>query len=280
MLLEHFAQVNASVYSYKTPNSAPKASNLTSTNDLAARPKAPDVILLLSWSGANLRHLAKYVPGYLQLYPNAQIILVTSTFTDFIYGNSSGQRDQLKPVIEAITSEQEPVVLTHLFSNGGSHKLWRIAQLYKATTGQLLPMGMLVLDSAPGRTTFKRSVDALAHELPKAWYLRLPSLALVHLILSLLWVVLTVTGRVNTVDRVWKELNWPNWINVKAFRCYIYSRADRLVWWQDIEDHADEAEAKGYRVRKETFNKTEHVAHMRSDTTRYWRIVNEAWGQR
>ncbi|MCJ1473767.1 hypothetical protein MMC13_002418 [Lambiella insularis] len=280
VFLKHFTQLNASVHVYKPLSSLLNASDSNSTDYSVPASTAPDIILLLSWAGANIRHVAKFVPGYLELYPTAQIVLVTSSFTDFIYGSRPGQKNQLKPVIEAIRSDAEPVVLVHLFSNGGAHMLWRLAKLYKDHTGQLLPMNLLVLDSAPGWTTFKRVANAISYELPEAWYLRLPSMLLVYFMLSLFCLVLATTGQVNIVDRVWKELNWPQLISVKAFRCYIYSRTDKLVWWKDIEGHVDEAEAKGYKVRTETFEGTEHIAHMRSDATRYWKIVEGAWEQR
>ena len=273
VLLSHFTQINPSVFVYKPPRST------TRTEEPTAKFSHPDIVLLLSWSGANIKHVAKYTPGYIDLYPAAQIVLVTSAFTDFVFGSSTSKKLQLEPVIQTLTTNPEARILVHLLSNGGSHKLWRIAKLYQGTQGRLLPMHALVLDSAPGKTTFERSIEAIAYELPQAWYLRLPALSLLYLFLSILWIVLTVTGRTSTVDRVWKELNDPDLITVKAIREYIYSRADRLVFWKDVENHADEAEAKGYQVRKEAFENTGHVAHMRVEPERYWSEVAALWNR-
>ncbi|MCJ1420213.1 hypothetical protein MMC32_006570 [Xylographa parallela] len=273
VLLSQFSQLNPSVFVYKAPEPA------TKTDKTTAKHGPPDIVLLLSWSGANIKHVAKYTPGYIDLYPTAQIILVTSAFTDFVFGNSASKNLQLDPVIQIFTSNPDARILVHLFSNGGSHKLWRLAKLYKATQGRLLPMNALVLDSAPGKTTFDRSVEALAYELPQAWYLRLPGLSLLYLCLFMLWAVLTVTGGTNTVDRVWKEINNPDLISVQAIREYIYSKADRLVFWKDVEDHADEAEAKGYQVKKERFEDTGHVAHMRLEYERYWSEIAALWNK-
>ncbi|MCJ1396912.1 hypothetical protein MMC11_000103 [Xylographa trunciseda] len=271
VLLNRFTQINSSVFIYKPPKST------TEANETTEKFGHPDIVLLLSWSGANIKHVAKYTPGYLELYPDSHIILVTSAFTDFVYGSSTSKKLQIRPVIQVFTSNPEARVLVHLFSNGGSHKLWRLAKLYKETQGRLLPMDALVLDSAPGKATFERSTEALAYEAPQAWYLRLPSVALIYLFVFMFQVVLTTTGWTNTIDRVWNELNDPDLISVKAIREYIYSKADRLVSWNDVEDHADEAEAKGYQVGKEIFENTGHVAHMRLENERYWGVISGLW---
>ncbi|MCJ1432470.1 hypothetical protein MMC27_001827 [Xylographa pallens] len=273
VLLSHFVQINPSVYVYEAPKST------TETDKATAKHGHPDIVLLLSWSGANIKHVAKYTPGYIDLYPTAQIILVTSAFTDFVFGGSASKKLQLDPVIQIFISNPDARILVHLFSNGGSHKLWRLAKLYKTTQGQLLPMNALVLDSAPGTATFERSAEALAYEMPQPWYLRLPGFTLLYLFLFIFGVVLTIAGWTNTIDRVWKELNDPDLISVQAIREYIYSKADRLVFWKDVEDHADEAEAKGYQVKKETFEDTGHVAHMRLEYERYWNEIAALWNK-
>ena len=43
--------------------------------------------------------------------------------------------------------------------------------------------------------------------------------------------------------------------------------------WRDVEDHADDAEARGWVVRREEFGGSMHVAHARVDEGRYWGIV-------
>ncbi|KAK9494589.1 hypothetical protein V1508DRAFT_412089 [Lipomyces doorenjongii] len=48
----------------------------------------------------------------------------------------------------------------------------------------------------------------------------------------------------------------------------------------DIEDHADEADAKGLKVKKLKFTWTKHVEHMRTDPERYWGAVKGTWDVR
>jgi len=61
-------------------------------------------------------------------------------------------------------------------------------------------------------------------------------------------------------------------------RTYIYSEADALVDWRDVESHAAAAVENGFRdVRLEKFEGSMHVAHARADEGRYWRVVRETW---
>lgn len=58
-------------------------------------------------------------------------------------------------------------------------------------------------------------------------------------------------------------------------RVYIYSDIDPLIPIGEVENHADEAEKRGFAVRRELFAKSPHVSHARSDEQRYWGIVGE-----
>ena len=79
------------------------------------------------------------------------------------------------------------------------------------------------------------------------------------------------------MNRTWVDLNKGDLIRREAGRCYIYLKEDEILWWRDVEGHADEAEARGWKVRRERFEGSRHVAHVRLDEGRYWRIVCEVW---
>lgn len=59
----------------------------------------------------------------------------------------------------------------------------------------------------------------------------------------------------------------------------MYSASDDMVLDSDVEDHAEEAEGRGWVVRRERFVGTGHAAHVRADPERYWGIVKEVWNQ-
>lgn len=67
------------------------------------------------------------------------------------------------------------------------------------------------------------------------------------------------------------------WTGKHTPRLYIYSRKDTLIPYTEVESHAQEAEAAGFDVRKESFEDTAHVAHARADPERYWGAVERVW---
>ena len=85
---------------------------------------------------------------------------------------------------------------------------------------------------------------------------------------------LSVTG--TQIARLRRELNAPSLVPNHTARTYLYSIADRVVRWQDVESHAAHARAAGYAVSLERFDVTPHVAHVRGDAARYWEIVRKS----
>jgi hypothetical protein len=62
-------------------------------------------------------------------------------------------------------------------------------------------------------------------------------------------------------------------------RLYIYSLTDNLVHAGDVEVHAKEARELGFSVQEMILSKSPHVAHARTDPTRYWDEVNRLWAK-
>ena len=60
-------------------------------------------------------------------------------------------------------------------------------------------------------------------------------------------------------------------------RLYLYSQADEMVPWTEVEEHAEEARKAGLDVRMERFEGSPHVAHARTDPERYWGAVKKVW---
>ena len=76
------------------------------------------------------------------------------------------------------------------------------------------------------------------------------------------------------------QLNQPSilpWLTKSSPRLYIYSTRDNMIRWQDVESHAKDAEKWCTRVKTERFEDSGHVAHMRKDPVRYWRLIKEVW---
>src|SRR5947207_776663 len=83
--------------------------------------------------------------------------------------------------------------------------------------------------------------------------------------------------RENMVDWVRKELDNKKLFAEKGVKCYVYSKEDELVMWEDVEKHADGAERRNWRVKRERFKGSKHIGHMLVDKERYWEVVRATW---
>ncbi|KAI4679738.1 uncharacterized protein J4E84_008261 [Alternaria hordeiaustralica] len=55
------------------------------------------------------------------------------------------------------------------------------------------------------------------------------------------------------------------------------NRSDTMVRFEEADEHADLAKAKGWDVTKVQFEKSPHCGHIREDENKYWAAVMEAW---
>lgn len=110
------------------------------------------------------------------------------------------------------------------------------------------------------------------------WILRLISKSFLWLSLVLIKMVQAVRRSPDPIGLARKLINDTSLVqaaNPKGVptRCYIYSDADELVDWHDVEKHASDSEVSGWAVHRELFQGTPHVGHMRAEPDRYWGIV-------
>lgn len=219
--------------------------------------------------------------------PSAQIIFTRSSSNDFVWRiTAQARRARVSPAVEVIRSHASPEkpVLLHMFSNGGVSKTTHMLEAYRQATGKALPITAMILDSAPGTADLNASMKAFSYALPRMWILRLISKGVLYFFLVFWKLVHFVTCRADPVRLARKVINDPFLVypaNAERVmrRCYIYSDADELVDWREVEKHADESEAKGWVVRMELFKGAPHVGHMRADPDRYWGIIKEYLGR-
>ncbi|KAA8915056.1 hypothetical protein FN846DRAFT_770516 [Sphaerosporella brunnea] len=257
--LSPFARLSPSVHLY-TPPSAPLSS------------QDPAAILLCSWLNALPRHLTKYTTTYRTRYPRSQILVITSTYSDF----GRDQSASLAPAITALLAHDGPM-LVHSFSSGGAHQLLQLAAQYRRRAGKKLPVRALVLDSAPSSADLYTVVCGLVSSLRALpWWRRYVATALAWVRMYLLGKLLAAFGVRNPIERVRAGLNsGEGWSGER--RVYVYGPGDEVVKEEDVESHASEAEMSGCTVRRERFVGTGHVAHVRADEERYWAVVGSAW---
>ncbi|KAF9223319.1 hypothetical protein BS17DRAFT_817638 [Gyrodon lividus] len=270
-----------------------KALTVSQTNE-----STPHVILIFGWMGALTRHLENYTRPYAESYPNATQILVKCG-PSFIWTSERAKQKRLFPVVEALEtlgclpsfkgSVQEvnrvrPRVLIHAFSNGGCSQLTALGRLLSSkfpltTTSEHL-MSALILDSCPatGNVRTIKAAFSFAIRNPVARYIALAIIYIAHAIrLSL---SMAFGKEMMVMEYLKMQLFRPHllpWMNTETPRLYIFSKKDKLVPWQEVQQHAEAARKAGLNVRCEMFEESGHVAHMRLDPKRYWASVQDVW---
>lgn len=266
----------------------------SSASSASSSPPSPRLIVLAGWMGAALPHLAKYTNRLQALYPSSPIVVLRSFVYHFTTRVSSHPREVAAavPLIKSIMAdyaeveeggkeEGEAEVLVHLFSNGGSAALRHLREQCASAggSGSSFPRHVTVYDSAPGRFQWQRGVTAFMASAAKASApIRLAMLVFVNCLFAFYWAAHIPWGRPGYLDRTWLAHNDRAGNAAEVRRAYIYSEEDALVDPREVEEHAASAVRNGFVVAAvEKFVGSAHVAHVRVDEARYWRIVKETW---
>ncbi len=205
-----------------------------------------------------------------------------------------------------------PQMLLHIFSNGGCLSASFMYNAVDITHKQCFPAHVTLFDSCPSRFRYSQSVAALAAGLERRpWLQRLLARPVIHLLISDLavriftqyavtWLAnlvlrsrvlyslgLLSAARVNSPPIGVSNVNVWEPHNVHSIyggnrrevrRAYLYSRGDKIIPAEDVEEHAAEATRNGFTVASMAeFPGSAHVAHLRTDPARYWLTVRDAW---
>ncbi|KAI0156442.1 hypothetical protein GGR57DRAFT_82239 [Xylariaceae sp. FL1272] len=248
---------------------------------------APKLILFAAWMDAQDVHINKYITHYQTIYPSATILLVKFSVHEAIFAPVAVERVQ--PAIVYLRSlmttagglsaaPERPEILVHAFSNGGCTSMRHIYVGFKKPYGRPFPLHTMILDSCPGQHKLATSYNALIASFPKGISRIVTAPFVIFLILCLwLWYIpFNFIAGEDFLAKNSRALNDRNLLQ-QTNRCYIYGEADTMVDWRHVDNHANAAITKGFLVRKERFDKSPHVSHMRADRERYWQIVIDTW---
>ncbi|KAF2242428.1 hypothetical protein BU26DRAFT_402816, partial [Trematosphaeria pertusa] len=241
---------------------------------------APSLIILFSWTGAHGRHIAKYTQIYQTLFPTTRILVITTSSRDFWCRPSARKQALLKPAVERVQEyEDHSSILIHAFSEGGSNKAVEFAEEYSHVTGTRLPCTALALDSTPGHPHYRRLLTAFQKALPPNPFLKATGVVLCGVILGLVYFTYGVFKGFenNLIARTRRRVNDATSWDQRAPRCYLYSRADDLIAWQDVQEHMLAAAQSGVPVMDVCFEKSAHCKHAAEDPARYWNAVVLTW---
>ncbi|KAK4152561.1 hypothetical protein C8A00DRAFT_34714 [Chaetomidium leptoderma] len=294
--LAAMTKLSPSVYFYRPTTPSPATAD---TETISSQNPAPKLIILATWMGARDPHIAKYLVQYQALYPTAPVLLLRSEPRHFI--SPRGNPREFAPATPVVCSifpdlgttpmtpankapnpqQQAPQLLIHAWSNGGAaslHHLRRALARPAAATAPPLPPYTIVLDSTPGLFRYRAGYRAFSAGLTGlAKWLAAPFL---HALCAWYWLAhgLVGRGRTGPLAAAAAALNDGAARRSEVRRTYVYGPGDRLVHWRDVEAHAAEADKRGFRrARRERFEGSEHVAHVRVDAGRYWRVAKETW---
>jgi hypothetical protein len=242
----------------------------------------PSLIVLCTWMSAHRKHISKYTAQYRQRYPSAELLVIESSIADIVYRTNKSQQDRIRLARDILTShltatpsnnQQNPRVLLHVFSNGGAQAAVQLATSLP-TTHRPKAFSAIIFDSCPGEATYARSHQAMSHSLPKTLPARILGPLLIHLTLCLFYLAIFVCRFESVLTRSRKCLNDPEMFGTQVPRLYVFSKADELVPWRDVESHAEDAGRKGYgEVRRVLFEDSAHCAHAMAHREEYWGAV-------
>lgn len=246
----------------------------------------PALIVLCTWTGAHIRHIAKYTEKYESLFPSSIMMVITTTADDLCFRSSECKQERLVPAVKRISSHcsinpngKNTGILLHVFSEGGSNKAVELAEAYHRITTTRLPVSAMCLDSTPGHPRYLRLCNALNKSLPQIPVLRHVGLLLGGIILAYFWILYTVFVGAdhNVITRTRQRLQDPKNFKLETPRCYLFSEKDALIAAQDIRDHIQESMKKGTPVKDVFFEESGHVEHAKQDPQRYWGAVMATW---
>lgn len=257
---------------YRIPPKTDKPSGQASTTSI----EEPSLILFAAWMDAAPRHIAAYTTRYQRVFPTSSILVVTTASSHFLFQSNARRLRELEPALDILVHEEGRILL-HAFSNGGATAAWLLARTIRQRSGKSLPVSKICFDSAPGTQDYNRSLAAFALALPKNRFLKFLGMLLLRIFLAMWFEYTYIRGTEKFLDILRKGLNDTQLFPNTATRLYIYSIADKLIKWQDVESHAKEAEGHGCKVQMCKYVDSGHVAHLLRDGKRYWSAVVGLW---
>ncbi|KAI1321691.1 hypothetical protein F5Y16DRAFT_388546 [Xylariaceae sp. FL0255] len=178
-------------------------------------------------------------------------------------------------------------MLIHALSGGGSCSMYHLYHHFSprsndsdrqdanARYNTTLPKHVTLFDSIPGTWSYRFNVNVLTASVKPGWS-RLLLLPLAHSIAVTCWVLIRIFG-VPDNQVTWSNAHNNPAQNHEVRRTCLYGPDDKLCPADSVERHAATAVMNGFDVKLISFERSGHVAHMRSEPDLYWKSVRETW---
>ena len=235
-----------------------------------SRQERSPVVVLLGWNGAQDRHLAKYSESF-TLKNFATVRITAHPFNSFFRLGSKCKEighDILSVLIE-MGCEDRPVFL-YAFSFGGNAVFFHIMEaLTKPDStfyGKIQVVGS-IFDSCPlytGMKNVKRVQESLND--------RIRNPVLKGFVWCIVGISIPFQVYLNpTVKRFNEDLKASPML---CNQLVLYSKADRLTRYEDVEDYIDARRRQGICVVAQCWEDSSHVNHYREHTDEYLEALN------
>jgi hypothetical protein len=260
--------------------------NNVDTNDNPESAEEPTTVIIFGWGDGKPKNVAKYVDGYRGLYPHAKMVVVLATTFKAAYQPLLERTQGMMPVVEAVfppnVAKHDGRILIHAMSNAGGINLASTFNAYRERYGSVFPHQLVVFDSTPGGVVFREQVGrwARAMAIGMAHQLRVPYLLSFSIWYIFLWLNKareTIQGLEHAGVFSRAAMNDKSFVAPTSSRLYLYSKADDIIGWQDIEKHTAEARNLGYKSDLKLFDGTPHVGHLMRYPGEYWRAIKSSW---
>jgi hypothetical protein len=248
----------------------------------------PDLVILCTWTGGTkASQFARYTTPYQRLYPSARILLVRTTLWDFPRYSDTAFNEYLVPARKTILDvlgdpstwqSGRRNVLLHILSHGGLRMALQLVQAVQTidANGTQLPISLMVLECCPGDSSATNIYRAASVALPR----HQPARAVAAMGLRAIVQVgntLQSRGVLTSIDDMRAQLNDAKIFSLSVRKLYLYSLADRMMPFKDVDAHREEALARGYQAERTVFPRAKHMGLMRDDAQKYWDAISNAW---
>ncbi|KAF3911150.1 hypothetical protein AA313_de0208274 [Arthrobotrys entomopaga] len=237
-----------------------------------------DLVMVWGWMNASPRHLFKYIQLHRSLQPGVPIVFMQSTTASFM-GFTNSLRGSFLSIYDIVKALPEsPKIFVHTFSNGGASGFSQFLAFYRYQTGVPMPLKSLLIDSAPGGTKFPsgltRGVNAFM-EVVRNSIIRSILYPVVYLLVTIVYLPPMLMGLENPIDTMRRTLNDETLVPEGGTRGYIFCEGDTMVGWEDIVEHADQAEDRGWNVLRRRFIGGSHVGGYRHHPEEYEEFLRQ-----
>lgn len=299
MSFSQFKDIGDDVWLYEPQDSGEDNKNISPVRRTRNIGKGhpPALIILCTWlGGATPKRIEKYTQGYHHLWPCSTILLIRTTLSEYLVQSTTSLHRKLRPAQREIRrlglefQHQDKLssrpeggeIILHIFSQGGGNMATQLLESMNgilATLGRQgpLPLRQIVFDSCPGDPGFYSSFLAAARSLPDMSILR-PFGGVAAFILTAGLVGMEATGLKAPLAKTMRsQFNDPEIFSPRAARLYLTSKADKIVDSRDVEEHRNQAAAKGFTTNILRFQKAAHCSLILENDTDYWNAISSGW---